>query len=617
MKAEQFGSSLILLERLAVGGMGEVFRAKQVGTGGFEKTVAVKRLLPQFTSRDDFGVLFRQEMRLAARLQHSNIAQVFSNGVHGEHLYLVMEYIQGSTVADLITASHKSGEQIGIDHVCFIVSEAAKALQYAHTLHDEASGLLNPVVHRDVTPQNIMCSENGEVKVLDFGLAKVIDSVSEFSRIGDVKGKVQYVAPEQLQGERASPQTDIFSLGVVMFELLVGRPLFLNENPYGTIQNIMNMPTPSVGSLRPGIPLELERIVSEALEKHPSRRFASAEEFHRKLAAFLNTTFPRYSPTELGKKVRIDSKLLSGSSHQHTAATRAVSSSADSFGSLGSVARYRRSRVRSSIIVASAIALGVGLGVEFHYARFPEAVPSLMSAAPVSAGPVAVFDAQSADVDNEGRVYSWKDTSGGEPLAFVQAATSAQPMLVRNAVGSYSAVRFDGIDDFLVGNELAGRLSRATELSIVFVAKVSAPHVGYLFSLQQADGDFDVFRAGIDTSTNLRVKTIEEPWIRMFFASDKPFAQGFAVVSITVKRSLVEAFLNGEFWMASNLPAPVPFSKARLASLGQEYDGGRPSDFIKADVLEVQIFERALDVFARNLLEQSLAAKYGIAIKVN
>lgn len=372
MQPERFGNSLILLEKIASGGMGEVFKAKQVGTQGFEKTVAVKRVLPHFATREDFSQLFKQEMWLAAKLQHSNIAQVFSNGEFADYLYLVMEFVQGKTLAEIISLCSLRKEFFDIPHCCYIISEAAKGLHYAHTLRDEEKGAPLNIVHRDVTPQNIMCSGNGEVKVLDFGIARVLDHISELSRIGDVKGKMQYVSPEQLEGKRASAQSDVFSLGVTMFELLTLRPLFLDESPYLTINNVLTMEVPPLVKFRADIPPGLDAILRKALAKNPSERYRNAEDFHLALTQLLNQNFPAYSSTELGRTVQAIAQTDVAQSKQSSQETIrfALNGSAHQESSTPAATVKRLSRQRSLRVFASVL-IGVSIGLGYLWKQPP------------------------------------------------------------------------------------------------------------------------------------------------------------------------------------------------------------------------------------------------------
>ena len=611
MQPENFGNNLVLCEKLASGGMGEVFKAKQIGTEGFEKTVAVKRILPHFATREDFSKLFKQEMLLSARLQHSNVAQVFSNGSFAEYLYLVMEYVNGKTLSELISLCTLRGEQLSIKHCCYIISEAAKGLHYAHTLRDENTGAPLNIVHRDVTPQNIMCSENGEVKVLDFGIAKVVDNISELSRIGDVKGKMQYVAPEQLEGKRASAHSDVFSLGVTMFELLTRTPLFLDESPFHTINNVMNMPLPPLSDYRDDVPVELEKILFRALQKDPSKRYHTAEDFHRDLSEFLSSNFPSYSSTELGRTVQ----LLSNTNKDHLAKgalgpeAQALSNNVTKRVSTASFHRKQQRKARI-IRVGGSVLIGLALGLIYLYLQ-PR--PPQNAGGYLATAPIATFVGDDIKAAPDGKVTTWKGQSQLGPVSFEQTSDASKPILVPNGFAGHATVKFDGAQ-YLTSLNVAQHFATTTQATFILVAKVQLNRVGYLFSMQQADNNLDVLRLGFDDSSHIRLKTTENPGVRMFFTTERKHSPEFVIISAAMDPQAVQIHVNGEIVNAFSLPQAIAFNKSHILTLGMEFDEGQPSDFLIGEVAEVLFFNSCLNSFYRSLIEQSLGAKYGINV---
>jgi serine/threonine protein kinase len=608
MQPERFGNSLILLEKIASGGMGEVFKAKQVGTQGFEKTVAVKRVLPHFATREDFSQLFKQEMWLAAKLQHSNIAQVFSNGEFADYLYLVMEFVQGKTLAEIVSLCTMRKEFFDVSHCCYIISEAAKGLHYAHTLRDEESGAPLNIVHRDVTPQNIMCSGNGEVKALDFGIAKVMDHISELSRIGDVKGKMQYVSPEQLEGKRASAQSDVFSLGVTMFELLTLRPLFLDESPYLTINNVLTMDVPPLVKFRADIPLGLEPILRKALAKDPSQRYRNAEDFHLALTQLLNQNFPAYSSTELGRAVQAIAQTDGAQSKQSSQETIrfALNSSAQQKSStpatiLKGVSRQRALRIFASILIGVSIALG-------YLWQQP---PPPAKGGYLATAPVAKFVADEITPTSDGKITTWPGKSQLGSMAFQQIEEQYKPTLVTNAIGGHAAVKFEG-SQFMTSLSVAQSYTHASQATFIVVARINPDHIGYLLSLHQSDHEHDVFRLGTDDSSHLRVKTLQEPGLRMFLTTDSKYRPDFSIISVSLDSGAIQIHLNGSLMVPGTLPQPIAFSKSAVMAIGMEYDMGVPSDFFIGEMAEIHFFDSCLNEFYRNLIEESLATKYGI-----
>lgn len=296
--AENFGPDLMLIEKLAAGGMAEVHRAKQLGHGGFEKWVAVKRILPNFASNEEFKSMFRLEANLCGMLQHPNIVHVFGNGEFEGYLYLVMEFVDGRNLRQVLARADKKKVKIPIELACHLVAEAAKGLEYAHNFIDEKTGEPMEVVHRDMSPQNIMLSYDGNVKVVDFGIAKAA-SRSENTRAGVLKGKFGYMSPEQASGMKIDRRTDIFALGIILFETLTQRRLFTCDDDLRTLQLVKECRVPRPSKYNPGIGPGLDRIVMKALAKERSERYATAGELYADLLRFMNQKYPKFLPTEL------------------------------------------------------------------------------------------------------------------------------------------------------------------------------------------------------------------------------------------------------------------------------------------------------------------------------
>lgn len=301
--AERFGSDLLLLEKLAAGGMAEVFRARQMGFGGFEKTVAVKRILSSFAGNEEFKEMFRQEANLSAQLQHPNIAQVFTNGEFDSYLFLVMEFVDGKNVRQLLARADKKKIRIPIEISCFIVCETAKGLDYAHNYHDEKTGEALEIVHRDMSPQNVMMSYDGSVKVVDFGIAKAA-ARSDTTRAGVLKGKFGYMAPEQAMGMKLDKRTDIFALGIILFELLTQRRLFSSDDDLKTLQLVKDCRVPRPSKYNPAVNPALDRIVLKALAKERHERYSTAGELYADLQRFLNQTYAKFIPTDFANFLR-------------------------------------------------------------------------------------------------------------------------------------------------------------------------------------------------------------------------------------------------------------------------------------------------------------------------
>lgn len=296
---EQFSNDLLLLEKLAQGGMAEVFRAKQIGVGGFQKNVAVKRILPECAKIDEFKQMFLRETSLCALLQHPNIIQVFSTGERDGYLYLVMEFLDGKTLQDIFDMLTAAGVQAPIDVTSFLIAEAAKGLGYAHNAKDPKTGEGLNVVHRDISPHNIMVSYDGSVKVVDFGIAKAKSS-ADLTQAGVIKGKEGYLSPEMVKGADPDRRADIFALGVVLYEMLTGKFLFDGETTLETLKAIDACEIPEISYKGDNLNPELDQILRKALARNPDERYQTCDQFAKDLTVFLNKNYPGFTSTDLG-----------------------------------------------------------------------------------------------------------------------------------------------------------------------------------------------------------------------------------------------------------------------------------------------------------------------------
>ncbi|HEY0715925.1 MAG TPA: serine/threonine-protein kinase, partial [Polyangia bacterium] len=302
-----------LLRKLGQGGMGEVFLAKRVRVGGFEKTFAVKRMLDSLAGSAEFVAMFFDEARLAARLDHINIAQIFDFGFADGYYYIALEHIPGEDVSAIITRMIDRGQPLPVEIVVRIVMDVCAGLHYAHTLAEEGQPL--GIIHRDVSPSNIMVSYQGAVKLLDFGIAKAASRVTA-TRTGNIKGKFLFVAPEQVRGEPIDARVDLFSLGITMFSLLTGEHPYRRDNEVATLNAIANADPPDVRTLRPDISEPTAAVVRKAMARDKNQRFQSAAEMGEALQAVLNQLAPGTGATQVAQvllelfgPVRRDSKI--------------------------------------------------------------------------------------------------------------------------------------------------------------------------------------------------------------------------------------------------------------------------------------------------------------------
>lgn len=272
-------------ERLEAGGMAEVFKGEALSVQGFKKQVAIKRVLPHLAQNKNFMSMFLDEARLGARLNHANIVTVFDIGAADNTFFIVMEFIHGCNLKTLIEQSRLQGRRIGVKEAVYICAQACSGLSYAHELQGDDDEDLH-IVHRDISPPNILLSKRGEVKVTDFGLAKATTQL-EKTDPGVVKGKFSYLSPEGAMGEGVDARTDIFALGIVLWEMLAGRRLFLGETDYQTIKLVQQANVPPLSRLHPEVDADLEAVVAKALTRDPAIRFQTAREMGDALSGYL------------------------------------------------------------------------------------------------------------------------------------------------------------------------------------------------------------------------------------------------------------------------------------------------------------------------------------------
>ncbi|MDX2012790.1 MAG: protein kinase [Myxococcaceae bacterium] len=274
-----------LIKKLATGGMAQIYLARQLGVQGFEKLLVVKRILPHLAENEDFITMFLDEARIAARLNHPNVVQIFDLGQQDDTFYIAMEYIHGEDVRKVWKQAERQGTQIPLPLICRIIIEACAGLDYAHKKADPGGRPLN-IVHRDISPQNILVSFEGGVKVVDFGIAKAADQAT-VTKSGVLKGKYSYMSPEQAQGKPVDARTDVFALGVVLYELLTGTRLFKRANDIQTLNAVTECKVEPPSAIDERLPKELDAIVMRALAKDRGDRYADARELQEALEAWL------------------------------------------------------------------------------------------------------------------------------------------------------------------------------------------------------------------------------------------------------------------------------------------------------------------------------------------
>ncbi len=285
-----------LIDKLATGGMAEIYKAKTFGVDGFEKLLAIKRILPHCASDKDFIKMLIDEAKLSVLLSHTNIVQVYDLGKVGEDYFISMEYISGINLREVLNRLKDTGSPLAEELVCYIISEICKGLDYAHSKKDSDGKPLN-IVHRDISPQNILISFEGEVKIVDFGIAKAAMNISH-TMAGILKGKISYMSPEQALGKPIDRKTDIFSTGLMLYELLTGEKFFTGETQFEVLKKIRTTRV-TEASFGDRFPETLRKILAKSLAYSVKDRYDNAGDFQIDLTRYLYTTFPDFTPRKL------------------------------------------------------------------------------------------------------------------------------------------------------------------------------------------------------------------------------------------------------------------------------------------------------------------------------
>ena len=283
--AERYGD-YELFQQIATGGMAEIHLARQTGFSGFNRLVIIKRMLPQLAVRPDFVTMFLDEARLTAALQHPNIVRVHDLGEVKGSYFIAMELVDGPHLGSMFAHSLRARRPLPVDMCAWIAARAADGLHYAHEMDDPATGLPLDLVHRDISPQNILVSKTGEVKVTDFGVAKASNQQTK-TRTGIIKGKVAYMSPEQCLGDVLDRRTDVFALGIVLYELVTRRRLFRDKSDLLIMQKITGEDVPPASSVNPQVDAGLDLILRTALSRELPTRYQTALELGEALDRWL------------------------------------------------------------------------------------------------------------------------------------------------------------------------------------------------------------------------------------------------------------------------------------------------------------------------------------------
>jgi serine/threonine protein kinase len=288
-----------ILDPIAIGGMAEIFRARLTNTGDApDRILIIKKIITSLSNSQDFVEMFEGEIKITVGLSHPNIVQIFDYGRVDGCSFLAMEYVEGKNLRQFLKRLISMKSMFSIDMSCYIVSQVSNALAYAHAFKDRMSGEHLAIVHRDVSPQNVMISYDGSVKLFDFGIAKA-KSASEATQAGVIKGKPSYLSPEQITGEVLDGRSDVFSLGIVLWEMLTAKRLFVADNDMAILRMIQSAKIEPPSTYNPAIPQALDAIALRALARDRDKRYRTGEELQRDLHRFLYSYNPGFNPADL------------------------------------------------------------------------------------------------------------------------------------------------------------------------------------------------------------------------------------------------------------------------------------------------------------------------------
>jgi len=367
-----------LLQPLGAGGMAELFRARATGPAGFEREVVIKRILPTHREDAEFIRMFEDEARILGLMHHPNVVEAYDFGEEGGAPYLALEYVDGPSLSRVLRTLRSTNRNMSPAIAAFIARDLCRALDYVHNLRD-ANGVRLDVIHRDVTPSNIVLASTGTVKLLDFGVAS-FRAAAQLSRTGTVKGKPAYLAPEQLEGKDLDGRVDLFALGIVLHEMLSLQHLFAGDSDFQTAKKVVEMPIPSLSAKRDDVPPELEAIVMRALQRDRRQRFSSAAEMaraldevvvasglrHEDVVAFIReiteasrvAVRPVSAPAAVARHVRVGAAVGRASGAATVRERARLSRRAR---------RRRRGQTRVAFVAVTALLAALGLGTAFGW----------------------------------------------------------------------------------------------------------------------------------------------------------------------------------------------------------------------------------------------------------
>lgn len=590
------GDDLLLVERIASGGMADLYVGIQTGLGGFEKTVAVKRIAQRFSDDEGFQSQLQSEAAISSRLQHRNIAQVFRCAEHDGCLCLIMEFIEGKTASDIVRRARELRTSVPIAAACTIISEIARGLAYAHTLTDDRTGQPLHIVHRDVSPQNIMVSYDGEVKLLDFGIAKAVTSL-DATKTGTLKGKVRYMSPEQVEGRPLDHRSDLFSLGIVFQEILTGETVFGGSSVFEIARKISIDPIPPLVFAEGESYPEIERIMSKLLQRDPADRYSSGREVAADLEHCIRELSPHFDQTHLvammesffgadRDKERAQRREAFGKSGIYDNAPPGTSRTTVLPGS-----GVRRRRRQFAAIVAALVIVAIAFISRRSPGRF---VP----------GTVLRLEPNTLEAEPGNPISEWKSAVGG--LKCTQSRQEFQPRVTTIPESPELFVNFDGINDYLECDEAALKIRNADGLSIVAVVAPRIDKVQYYWNLYDG-GMIDLFRIGFIAGGALRIG--EHKYQYHDYVVTDPFSP--SVIITVADRERARVFRNGNIVAELKLTQQLTLSNAARLSIGMDWDNKvTRSDHFGGQIGFVAVVARSITDLERTRVEKMLVNRF-------
>ena len=294
---QKYIGKYLVLEKLASGGMAEVFLARMTTTSNISRFVALKTILPNYSEDKSFVSMFEEEAKVALQLSHGNVASIYDFGIEEDRLYLAMDYVQGRNLRQITKKLVQIKKTLLTSYILYIAKEISAGLDYTHNFICNNTGEALNIVHRDVSPQNIMIDFNGSIKLIDFGIAKTTAQLEQTQQ-GRIKGKFSYMSPEQVAGHKLDGRTDIFSLGIIVWELITNKRLFGASSEIEVLKKVKKCHIPKISSICPDVDIELERIVHKMLEKDRNRRYQKVSEVQIELNRYLNTRHLQFNPQD-------------------------------------------------------------------------------------------------------------------------------------------------------------------------------------------------------------------------------------------------------------------------------------------------------------------------------